>query len=481
MADDTTHPIDDPAADRRIARRLLVLVMLIMWGLITHGTFAGSGDEPHYMIIAHSIAFDGDVDVANDYAEAWLIGGGTLQPERHAILSGGRLRPVHDIGMALVLSPLVAVAYVTAERLGDVLPAGALRATRLNKPLLLRHQISLLMAFLAALVARELFFVLRRMGANRHHALGWALMFACTPPVMSHAFLFFTEVPTALVTLFVFRRLSSQPLPGPLAAAALGALTGYLWLVHARNIGIVAAFVLIVVLLGARRVVPTRFVMCFVSAVMLGAFARCAVAYALWGNWLTTPHAAVHVNGNVRDTIFEVLIRATGLLFDREHGLLAYAPIYLLAAPGMLLMWRRQPSLARDALIVIACYLTPVLLPQTNVHGWRGGWSPAARFLVPIAPLLWLAVQTTAAATSRAGCAVVTALTIAQIVIDGYLWQFPKALWNDGDGASAFPWNAWLPSWIDTGAERSFAVAVVVACVLSYLMLRYADDRTQTR
>jgi hypothetical protein len=76
---------------------------------------------------------------------------------------------------------------------------------------------------------------------------------------------------------------------------------------------------------------------------------------------------------------------------------------------------------------------------------------------------------------------VVIALTIAQIVIDGYLWQFPKALWNDGDGASAFPWNAWLPSWIDTGAERSFAVAVAVACVLSYLMLRYADDRTQTR
>jgi hypothetical protein len=275
MADDTTQPIDDPAADRRIAR-------MADWG-------------------RHAAA------------------GAARDSLRRTTSSCPRHR--HGAG----LSPFVAVAYVTAERLGDVLPAGALRATRLNKPLLFRHQISLLMAFLAALVARELFFVLRRSGANRRHALGWALMFACTPPVLSHAFLFFTEVPTALITLFVFRRLSPQPLPSPVAAAVLGALPGYLWLVHARNIGIVAAFVLIVVLLGVRRVVPTRFVMCFVSAVMLGAFARCAVTYALWGGWLTTPHAAVHVNGNVRDTIFEVLIRATGLLFDREHGLLAYA------------------------------------------------------------------------------------------------------------------------------------------------------------
>ena len=34
-------------------RILVVIVVGVVWGLMTHGTFAGSGDEPHYLMIAH--------------------------------------------------------------------------------------------------------------------------------------------------------------------------------------------------------------------------------------------------------------------------------------------------------------------------------------------------------------------------------------------------------------------------------------------
>ena len=44
--------------------RLAVLVAVVLAGLMSHGTFAGSGDEPHYLVISHSIAFDGDLDMA---------------------------------------------------------------------------------------------------------------------------------------------------------------------------------------------------------------------------------------------------------------------------------------------------------------------------------------------------------------------------------------------------------------------------------
>ena len=49
--------------------------------------------------------------------------GGTLEAEPHAIQDGGRLRPVHDVGMPLALAPVVRIAYIVAERLGQILPA----------------------------------------------------------------------------------------------------------------------------------------------------------------------------------------------------------------------------------------------------------------------------------------------------------------------------------------------------------------------
>ena len=58
---------------------LRTIVALVLLGFITHSTNAGSGDEPHYLAIAHSIAFDGDLDLANNYgANEPLIAGGGL-------------------------------------------------------------------------------------------------------------------------------------------------------------------------------------------------------------------------------------------------------------------------------------------------------------------------------------------------------------------------------------------------------------------
>src|SRR5437667_5703369 len=51
----------------RRSQVLAVVVVLVLWGLITHGTPAGTGDEPHYQMITYSLAFDHDLDLTNDY------------------------------------------------------------------------------------------------------------------------------------------------------------------------------------------------------------------------------------------------------------------------------------------------------------------------------------------------------------------------------------------------------------------------------
>lgn len=434
---------------------LIATVVLVVWGLITHGTFAGSGDEPHYLVIAHSVAFDGDLDLSNNYREATLVADGRLLPESHAIEHNGRLRPVHDVGMPVGFAPVVRVAYATAHWLGDVLPPTLLDRTKLNKGLLLRHQLSLLMALLTGFLARELYLLLRSLGASGRSAFGWALLCALTPPVLSHSFLFFTEIPTALLATFVFRKLSLRAIHTGVDALLVGGTTGFLLMLHARNVGLVAGLAIIAVLMARQRLFERTLLPMLLIGITAGVVGRTLVTYVLWDSFIQTPHAALRTDLPMSMIGREIFVRATGLLFDREYGLLAYAPIYWVAVPGLVVLSRNAPTLYRNTAIVVGCYLLPVLLPVTNLHGWSGGWSPAARFLLPIVPLLWLPVYAFWAHGARVGKGIATVLLALQIGINAFVWQFPKTLWNDGDGVAAAPFTRWLPTWFEGGTPSS--------------------------
>ena len=139
------------------------------------------------------------------------------------------------------------------------------------------------MALLTGLLARELFLVTRAVGGSSRSAFGWVLLFALTPPLISHAFLFFTEIPTALITLFVFRRLSLDQVETVETAGLVGALTGFLMLVHARNVGIAAGLALVAMLSMSRRAGAAKLLTVFLVAVALAAVGRTVTTYLLWG------------------------------------------------------------------------------------------------------------------------------------------------------------------------------------------------------
>jgi hypothetical protein len=105
---------------------------------------------------------------------------------------------------------------------------------------------------------------------------------------------------------------------------------------------------------------------------------------ALYGFW--DPR---RVYGRRREFALSTLAEGfPGLLLDQEFGLLVYAPVLALALPGFAFLWRRDRRLA----IVAVAAVGVVLLTAGTWPMWRGGFNPPARFLVPIAPLLALAV-----------------------------------------------------------------------------------------
>jgi hypothetical protein len=439
------HRATEPMRARRI---LQTIVVLVLWGLITHGTYAGSGDEPHYLAIAHSIAFDGDLDLANNYGEVEpLIAGGHLRPDAHVQPGvGGVARPVHDVGLPLLFAPYVRVAVPLTHALVRVIPPAAMQRVRLTPALLYRHLLSAAMIALTAILAGLLFDCLIDIGASIGFAVLTTLLIVLAPPVLIMSSLFFTELLSALLCLVVFRRVALIETSGTARWALLGLATGALFLIHARNIGLVVPLAGMAAFQLARR--PSGERAAFVVAMGIALALRTWLNEEFWGTLLQGPHARLAWTGT-GDAIQQMATRLTALIADQEFGLLPYAPIYAMGIGGAFVLARDKPAIALAIAIICGVYVGLIVCPVTNVHGWQGGWSPAARFLTPVVPLMGLFVYAGLRESPRA---IAAPILVLQIAISAYAWQHPKILWNDGDGIAAFCETtaarvcAWLPS-----------------------------------
>src|SRR5687767_5574975 len=226
-------------------RGLLMIVGLFLWGLMTHSTSVGTGDEPHYRAIAHSLAFDRDFDLANHCRHgAWISGG--VEPGAHVARGrDGTLRSVHDVGLPLLFAPYVAVIRPAVRGALTWLPARWLERARLQPETLYRHVLSSGMIVVALLLANQLLTTLLVLGIRRKVAIAVVLLVALSPPLAIHSITFFTELLSALMCAFVFQRIvvANDDRVPPWAWA--GGVAGLLMLVHVRNAGLIAGFVVL--------------------------------------------------------------------------------------------------------------------------------------------------------------------------------------------------------------------------------------------
>jgi hypothetical protein len=306
----------------------------------------------------------------------------------------------------------------------------------------------------------------------------------------SHSFLFFTEILSAFIALrvFVWVRTDSPTDVGSLVA---GLATGYLLLVHTRNIGLVAALMALAVYRSRRWTDGTVRLTWFVLGATALIVFRTIVIHHFWGTWVMTPLATVDATYTPRRFLAEFLTRIAGWLVDREHGLLPYAPLYILVPTGWWQLWRRHPDLCVELTWLVAAYVGLMAIPTLNTTGWTGGWAPAARFLVPIAPLLGICVFSAIADSARLPRTVLVVAAL-QIGLDAVLWQHPGLLWNGTDGTSVLfsylggvngPLVSWAPSLLPPIRPRTVAVIAGImaawAVFTASLVLPSKDHRSR--
>jgi len=454
------------------------IVVLVLTGLIAHGTNAATGDPVHYMMIARSAAFDHDLDLANDYADPDNIL--SLEPEQHALPGrDGALRPVHDIGLPVVLAPAFGMAYRLAIRTQS-LPDSWRKRIKLSPFIALRQFVSLIVIAITAWLAVLFLKASRLLTGQRAWMSAWALVWTLSPPILTHGYVFFTEVPTALLVLLCYlRRDDVMRARWFVRGGILGALAGFLVLLHARNIGLVLG--LTALTLWRVRREPRR-LSGYAAGLMVMVALKVFQNLLFWGTWLTTPHERPGEWTGLFQTLNEMVLRCGAMMFDGAHGLLLSAPIYLLAPAAFVVLWRQSAPAARELLLLIGAYLFFILLPVTNAHGWHGGWAPAARFIVPIAPLLALPIGLLVA--NRRARWPLGAIVVIQILISQYLWAHPMWSWNGGEEPSAWlerfvgtRWASIVPIWpithpFDSTSWIAFAAGAVVVFGVTVVLLR---------
>jgi hypothetical protein len=422
-----------PSARRRGDRDralLAVGLFIFIWSLTTHGKYSNTGDEPSYLMITRSLVRDHDLDLSNNYAAA-----DSLTPIAHAHRAlDGTLQSDHDIGLPLLLTPV----YWAAEHLAAAVSDDTLRRVRMTRDLVEYSVISLTLLALVCLaitwLAAGLAYVV-----PHGYALAIAALFALSPPILTESFVVFPETIALVVMCGVVWWLLA-PAPRAWTTWALAAALGYLPWCHRKFSPLVIACV--AVMLWQRRDLTRQWsptARAGLSCLVLMPFA--AFYWWSWRTWGTI--GGPQMLDRVRLHVTSIPHGFTGILIDRQYGLVADAPIYL----AVFAYWALSGRSRRPWLWIVAS----LVLPMSAYEDWAGGFSPLARYVVPILPFCAVALADSLRAPVMR--ATVGVLAAAQTVFTAFAWHHPRSLW---------PWiDGWNPLLRDVGpAGRLYAWAL---------------------
>jgi uncharacterized cupredoxin-like copper-binding protein len=361
-----------------------------------------SGDEPFYLLTTVSLLRDGDLDLNNQYAERaytpFFDSSAPLWYQAVDTAQGRQLAP-HNAGLPLLIAP--------AYQLG-----GAVGAKRF-------------LALLGGLAVGLVAFAAVRLTDNVAAALGAALALALSAPTFVYASQVYPEMPAALVIAALILLLLTERLaPGLRALGIALGLTALAWL------GTKYAFAGAVVGLFALCRLDRRG-----RALLVGSLAVSGAAYT-WFHLSRygglTPYAVNQIyagdsTASLVDEHLEIwnrLYRLLGLWFDREFGLVRWAPVLLLAFPGSIVSVRRFGWRGWFLLALFGAQLFVAAFLSITMRGW---WFPG-RMLIAVLPVLgiWLAV-TFDSIRSRAFYAAGALLTVASGWTTLALWRATSA------------------------------------------------------
>lgn len=429
----------------RLLLCLAVFVVLAVFNLaVAVRQMPPTGDEPHYLITALSLANDQDLSLQNNYATRQYRAFYPGELAKRTTPSADRKRelPAEGLGLSFLLAP----AYRLFSR---ILPATWLVPA-----------LRLLMCSITTIV---LYFLLS-LRAGRGMGL-LSATFLCSP-LLFYSGQFYPEIPAAVlmaVALSNFESIEEHPWN---SLAALALIPGALIWIHPKFV-VLAVAVLIVSAISYRRTfrVYRQFrytlqaiLLCIVGAA--GIFTFFFFLHNEYGGW-SPNRIYAGWEPQQQQTLFELLQQEGwgrsaimlrmlfGFWIDQRFGLLMYAPFYIAFIPALIWMIRTR---------------VPHALPITAMFGahflalcWGaplGGFAPPSRHLIVLIPIFLYAILQAAQVWTRKQRTIFNALIAISLLLAcgmaaNYRALFSDLSWRNHDELSQF-WQIvhaeqWLP------------------------------------
>jgi hypothetical protein len=369
--------------------------------------FPPVGDEPHYLLIAHSLLVDHDLKVSNNYEHGDYLTyyPGRIWPHYARPAKDGSLYSLHAPGLPALIAPALAV--------------GGYRAVVL---------------WIAAIGALGTLFVWKAAYALTSDVtaawVAWAATALTAPAVLQSTLIYPDSVAGTVLSAGVLAMLTASSLSIQ-RAAALGFGIGLLPWLHTRFALIAGTLVVAV----AFRLIGSPGGWRQGWRTLLGLVSPIVVSMTAWLLFYGTfnPLAAYDSQSPLQPE--RVVSGVLGLMADQEFGLIPNAPVHLLWIGGALALSRNYKRL----LIELACVVVPYVLAVAAFPGWFGASTPA-RYL---APLVFPLAVTVAALWSRQddfGRSLSLALlTVSLLIACAFGFGASGTLaYNAGQGRSAF-------------------------------------------
>ena len=358
-------------------------------------------DEVQYLLTALSLAEDGNLDIADELAEQrWRPFADEPPPVQTSVRPDGSQVSPHD--------PLLPLLLAVPMGLGGWVAAKA--------------ALALLAGLLAGLT---LWVAVRRFAVPLPLAATGTVLAAASAPLAVYGQQVYPELPAALATLAGVAALTGPLRRGSLVLLGASVVT-LPWL--SVKYTAVAAVLAVLGVLHWWRAGRRREVVAFGAGLAALGAGYLAVHRAVWGGW------TVYASGDFfeRTGEFSVVgtspdytgraLRLVGLLTDRDFGLVAWQPGWLLLVPALAALTIRVPRRLPVLVLPLAAgWLTATFVALT-MHGY---WWPGRQVVVvlPLALLVvlcWLArsgprLRAVAATTAAAGV-----LTYGWLLADGY-------------------------------------------------------------